>query len=189
MSALLERSQIRQQVYPLSVAVYHELGAMGLLGEDVELLQGTLIQKMSKSPLHEFVCQKLMRVLLRAGLEGFGIRRESPLTIGDSEPEPDLSVVPGTEEDYLLEHPSSAALVIEVSISSLAVDEEKAAIYAAAGIPEYWMVCPALGDIRVHRDPTPQGYETRFALNKNERLSAVALPSVNFAISEIFPAD
>ena len=68
------------------------------------------------------------------------------------------------------------------------MDEEKAAIYAGAGIPEYWMVCPVLEEVRVYRDPTPLGYATRHGVGRKDYLSATSLPPVNCAVSEIFPA-
>lgn len=53
-------------------------------------------------------------------------------------PEPDVAVVPGQNRDYANAHPKTALLVVEVADSTLAQDRlTKAAIYAAAGIPEY----------------------------------------------------
>ena len=79
----------------MSVSNYHRAGEIGMLGEDVELLRGIVVQKMPKSPLHELVCQKLMLALLAKVTKEFQVRRESPLTLRDSEPEPDVSVVRG----------------------------------------------------------------------------------------------
>ena len=59
------------------------------------------------------------------------------MTLNDSEPEPDVAVVPGSVEDYRSAHPSTAVLIIEVAVSSEDVDREKAELYASAGIKEY----------------------------------------------------
>ena len=74
-----------------------------------------------------------------AGMDAF-VCKEDPLTLADSEPEPDLAVIDGKIKDYDYIRVTTARLVIEVSVSSLALDRAKAAIYAAAGIPEYWIV-------------------------------------------------
>ena len=78
----------------------------------------------------------------RFDVEGFKVRREGPLTLRDSEPEPDVSFVEGERDDGAEAHPSSAMLVVEVSVTSQAIDESKADIYAEAGVAEYWLVRP-----------------------------------------------
>ena len=91
------------------------------------------------------------------------------LTIGNSEPEPDLVVRErDTPKPY---HPSSAVLVIEVAASSLPVDlAVKAPLYASAGIAEYWVLDLDGRRAIVHREPerrrlpaTPRGARRRAA--------------------------
>ena len=87
----------------MSVDEYHRAGDAGVLSEEVELLRGIVVTKMPKSPLHEFVAQKLTDLLLAMAPPGFKVRKEGPLTLRDSEPEPDISVVRGKAEDWLLD--------------------------------------------------------------------------------------
>ena len=82
------------------------------------------------------------------------IRSEQPLTLSDSEPEPDLAVVSGDINEYRSRHPSTASFVIEVALNSEAVDRRKAEIYAAAGVLEYWIVLPSSKSIAVFRSPS-----------------------------------
>src|SRR5438445_3638773 len=152
MKALLELPTVRERVHRMSVSNYHRAGEIGMLGEDVELLRGIVVQKMPKSPLHELVCQKLMLALLAKVTKEFQVRRESPLTLRDSEPEPDVSVVRGKPDDWAKTHPSTAQLVVEVAVSSVALDEGMAEIYAEAGIPEYWLVRPEARAVDVYRE-------------------------------------
>src|SRR5207249_9090410 len=107
----------------MSVSDYHRAGEMGMLGEDVELLRGIVFKKMPKSPLHELVSQKLMLVLLAQVPKEFQVRRESPLTLRDSEPEPDVSVVRGKPDDWAKAHPRTAHLLVELAVGSVALDE------------------------------------------------------------------
>ncbi len=188
MTSLLELPTVRARVHRMSVDEYHRASEAGAISENVELLRGIIFTKMAKSPLHEYVAQKLMDLLLALLPKGFKLRPERPLTLRDSEPEPDLSVVRGTPEDWVHAHPSTAELVVEVSISSAAVDEGKADIYAEAGIPEYWLVRAEARTVDIYRDPTPEGYRTKVTLSTGDTLQCASLPSVTFPVADIFPA-
>jgi len=188
MTMLLEMPAFRQRVHLLSVNDYHRLGQVGVLSEQVELLRGIVVKKMPKSPLHELVAQKLMRCLLAKVSTGFEVRRESPLTLRDSEPEPDLSVVQGRPDDWAGAHPSTAHLVVEVAVSSTQVGEGKAEIYAEAGIPEYWLVHPEAGAVDVYREPTQDGYLSKTTLSAEQMLRCASLPGIEVAVADILPA-
>ncbi len=105
MNALLEIPAIRQRAARLSVEDYHRPPDL-----PVELLRGTLIEKMSKSPLHVHaaVSDELREILSRQLGAGLVLRSEGPLTSSDSEPEPDLCVVKGTRADLRRAHPTTA---------------------------------------------------------------------------------
>jgi Uma2 family endonuclease len=187
MTSLLEVPAVRQQVHRMSIDEYHRAGAAGVLSEDVELLHGIVVTKMAKSPLHEFVVLTLMKLLLAVLPKGFEVRLGAPLTLGDSEPEPDISVVHGKPADWIKEHPKTAHLVVEVAISSEAIDAHKADIYAEAGIREYWLIRPEERVIDVYRQPTREGYLSKATVNEHGQLQSESLPSVAFEAREIFP--
>jgi Uma2 family endonuclease len=77
------------------------------------------------------------------------VRREDPLTLKDSEPEPDIAVVRGSESEFFHAHPTTAELVIEVAVSSPVLDREAASLYAEAGVKEYWIVLGTTRQIEV----------------------------------------
>lgn len=187
MTPLLDLPAVRQRVCPLSVETYHRLGEMGVLSEDVELLRGLVVAKMPKSPLHEYVAQMLMMLLLRLLPPGFQVRREGPLSIGGSEPEPDISVVRGEASDWLRSHPTTASLVVEVAVTSQELDEGKAAIYAEAGIPEYWIVEPEARRVTVLRDPSGEEYRSRTRCGEEDLLRCVALPGIEVPLHAVLP--
>src|SRR6266446_6034755 len=170
MTALLELPTVRERVHRMSVSDYHRAGEMGMLGEDVELLHGIVFKKMPKSALHELVAQKLMERLLEQAPKEFVVRPERPLTLPDSEPEPDISVVRGKPDDWTKAHPATAHLVVEVAVSSVALDEGMAEIYAEAGIPEYWLVRPEDRAMDVYCEPTRAGYRCKITLRENDIL-------------------
>ena len=104
-----------------------------------------------------------------------------------SDPEPDLAIVPDPSW-ALTDHPETAVLVIEVSDSSLRLDRRKAGIYAAAGVPEYWIVNLVDGQVEVHRNP--QRPEKRYADTSIARppqvLAPLAHPAAQVAVAELF---
>ena len=107
----MESAEVRGKVVPISVATWHWMVAHEMVPRRAELIRGVIIEKMSKSSLQEFLIQELLAVFAAARLEGCLIRKEGPLTLADSEPEPDLSIVRGTNLDFRGEHPRVALLV------------------------------------------------------------------------------
>jgi Uma2 family endonuclease len=172
----------------MSVSDYHRAGEVGVLGKDVELLRGIVVKKMPKSPLHELVCQKLMLILLAKVPKEFQVRRESPLTLPDSEPEPDISVVRGKPDDWAKAHPGTANLVVEVAVSSVALDEGMGEIYEEVGIPEYWLVGPEARALDVYRDPTRSGYRSKIIFAENDVLQSESIAGLSITVAEILPA-
>jgi Uma2 family endonuclease len=135
---------------------YERLVELGLfVGERLELLDGVLVVREPQGSSHAAIATRVGQVLAAAFGRGWHTRLHSPLALGDlSEPEPDVSVVAGEAKDYVLAHPSTAALVVEVADSSLRLDRRfKAAIYARAGLREYWIVNLVDRALEVHRDP------------------------------------
>ncbi len=129
--------------------------------------------------------------LLRAIGGRAHVRPQLSLVLGRrSVPEPDLAVVPGSAADYDAAHPTTAWLVIEVAETSLPQDRlSKAAIYAAAGIPEYWIVNLRDGVVEVMRDPDPAHARWRSvqSVGRDARLELPALPGASVAVADLLP--
>jgi Uma2 family endonuclease len=128
-----------------TVDEYHRLIEAGVLTEDdsVELLEGLVVHKVARNPPHDVALSKTDRLLRAALPADWWARVQMAISTADSEPEPDIVVVSGVEDDYLAAHPTAAqiAFVVEVADSSLDVDRAmKARIYAGAGISIYWIV-------------------------------------------------
>ena len=148
------------QVHRLSTEEYHRLVEADGFDEDarVELIDGLLADMSPKTREHENVIAWLADWLAETVDRGrYQVRVGSPLTLEGSEPEPDLAVIPrDAPRPY---HPATAALVIEVSVSSLQRDlVRKPSLYAAAGVDEYWVVDLDGRRVVVHRDPRSDGY-------------------------------
>jgi len=185
-SAILELPEVRRRVSPLSLEDYHRLGEYNERGRRTELIRGIVIEKMSKSPLHRIIGSLLYRCLLAQLPKGFSVWKEEPLTFLDSEPEPDISVTRGDEHDYTKAHPSSAELVVEIAVSSAALDRENAALYAEAGIKEYWIVLGTERRVEVYRQPVQGHYQDKRLCNADELLECAAVPGVSVRVSDLF---
>src|SRR5262249_38822826 len=111
MTAILDIPEVRERVSRLSVEEYHRLGEFNDNGRRTELIRGIVIEKMSKSPLHRSICSRLYKMLSATLGTGYSVWKEEPLTLSDSEPEPDISVTLGGDEVYKERHPGSAELV------------------------------------------------------------------------------
>ena len=184
---LLEDPAIRQRAFAFTVAQYHALAEQGLISERVELLEGIIVEKMSKSPLHSSVAQKLARRLRAAAGEQLDVRQEQPITCETSEPEPDLALVAASPDDYAEGHPTTAVLVIEIAVSSAEVDRRKVTIYAAAGVTEYWIVLPDTRQIETYTGLVNGQYTVRRLFSAGENVRAEVLPAFQVQLDELFP--
>ena len=140
---------------PLTLEQYERMVEVGVLGEDdrLELLDGMLVAVSPVGALHAATVGRITDWAYdEVDRARYAIRVQQPLRcLPASEPEPDLALV--ATGAYFSQHPSEAALVIEVSVSSAPVDlGVKRSVYARAGVREYWVVRTASGVIRVHRD-------------------------------------
>jgi Uma2 family endonuclease len=175
-------------------ARYLEMAECGLISPDdrVELLDGLIVSMSPPSPPHDSLVQWVQYTLLRRlGLDVI-VRVQAALELGASSvPQPDIAVVPGRTEDYLAQHPTTAHLVVEVSVSSLAADRStKAAIYARAGIASYWIVNCRDRVIEVHEQPDPAKARFHRVVRASERdvLTIPAFPDFTVEARELFPS-
>lgn len=186
MTALLEDPEIRRRFSPLSVADYHQLGEFNENGRRTELIRGIPLEKMSKSPLHYTVIERLREILSSRIQPGWLLRQEGPLTLLDSEPEPDLAIVQGERGAFDAAHPVTAELAIEVAVTSLGLDRAKADLYAEAGVGEYWIVCPEDKRVEVYRMPAPKGYAGCSTIAAPALLQSTVLPWARIDLAELF---
>lgn len=153
--------------------------------ERVELLRGVLVTMSPQYAPHASTVQALTELLAEQLRKRFGLRVQLPLALSeDSEPEPDVAIVP--RGNYATEHPTTALLVIEVSDSSLDKDRKKAAIYARADIPEYWIVNLEGRTVEVYSSPDGDRYAEVRRVSAGE-LRPAAILDVAIALAEILP--
>lgn len=167
---------------PFTVADYHRLAEVGILHEDdrVELLDGQVVVMSPIGPRHAGCVDRLNRLLVRAVGDLAVVRVQNPVVLGRSaEPEPDLALLRPPIERYATAHPRphDVTLVIEVADTSLEYDRGiKLPLYAAAGIPEAWLVDLEGERILLYRSPGPDGYAEVVTASRGESISPAELP-------------
>ena len=170
---------------------YERLGETGVLPPDarVELIDGELIE-MSPQGSRHFTAITLTEETLRRIFErGYIVRVQGPLDLGPlNQPEPDVTVVQGAPRDYADAHPTEAVLVVEVSDTTLAFDQtRKLAVYAGAGIPEYWIINLPEACVEVYREPKGDTYRSKQTFEATDRLVPAACPGEAVAVKDILP--
>ena len=171
-----------------SVQEYHQMIATGILNErHVELLAGKIIEMSPEGPLHRKINDS-MAEYLREKLRGKAKVYEShPVTLPDSEPEPDIAIVKLPVSLYDSRHPSAEEiyLLIEISDSTLEKDlEQKRIAYARTGILEYWVVNLKASQLIRFTDPLDDAYQSQQTYTQGN-FSLVAFPEISVSVGEL----
>ena len=181
-----------------SRAEYDRLIELGVFqpGEPIELIGGELMVAEPQGAPHYTAIQKTSKVLERAFGPGWTVRAQGPIGLDDdSEPEPDIAVVPGGPDDYGRAHPSRPALTVEVAESSLAIDRHhKGSVYARAGLADYWVLNLVDRVLEVYREPVPDRaarfgwrYARREVLDASARATPLAAQGSSITVSQLLP--
>lgn len=170
--------------YPVrrfTVAEYEAIARAGILTEDdnVELLEGWIVPKMTKHPPHDSTIDLVNYLLGKLLPLGWYTRVQNCAVTADSVPEPDVVVVRGKPGDYHDRHPggSDVGLIVEVSDSTVSRDRRKARIYSRAGVPHYWIVNLDQRQVEVYSQPALEGkamtYKSRNVLRDDDFLTLI----------------
>lgn len=170
---------------------YHRLIDSGILAQRrVELLRGDLIEMSPEGPGHAYTTETGTSYL-RGQLKHRALVREAhPITLAQSEPQPDIAVVRLPRDRYRQRHPSAADIfwLIEVAQSTLAYDlGEKKRVYALASIPEYWVIDLINRQVYVFRQPLGEAYEAERVIDRGS-IQPVAFPEIDLKIEKLFSA-
>ncbi|HVS70426.1 MAG TPA: Uma2 family endonuclease [Phycisphaerae bacterium] len=178
----------REQYYQMADAGYFE-------GKRVELINGEILDMAAQKNSHVLGVSLATEALSKAFGQGFWIRVQAPLNLADdSDPEPDVAIVAGRMRDYTA-HPQSALLVVEVSDTTLRLDRrDKAALYAAADIRDYWIINLIDNCVEILRDPAPDAlfprthrYTTRAIFRAGDAVSPLAAPAAQIPVADLLP--
>lgn len=169
---------------------YHHAATTGVFeNEKVELISGEILVMSPMDAKHATGIQLVLQMLHSVASTSVVIRVQLPLALSvDSEPEPDLAVVAGKPRDYSDEHPTTAALVVEVSHASLRFDQtSKRRLYADHGIPEYWILNLQEQRLEVHQNPADGDYTDVDVYAADAFFSSSAFPDESIAVGDLLP--
>ncbi len=156
----------------------------------VELIEGEIVMMSPIGSRHEEIVDRLARWGFSAVPEKVArVRIQQSLGIPgrQSVPQPDIAWV--RSRDYADHRPEAgdALLVIEVADTSLTYDlGEKAAVYAAGGVPDYWVVDAAAERIHILRFSGPLAYAEHRVAGRGEVMSPLAMPEVMLPVESLF---
>jgi Uma2 family endonuclease len=161
--------QILPRIRRLKRVEYDKLVELGMFdGERLELLDGLLLVREPQGSDHASTIRRVLAAFRRVLEPEWQLDCQLPIALDDdSEPEPDVAVVPLDPHLYRDAHPTRPVLVVEVSDSSYRVDHgPKASLYARAGVPECWIIDLVHETVEVHREPeaspaAPYGWHYR----------------------------
>lgn len=174
---------------------YHAMRRAGILDEDdrVELIDGKIIHRTPIGNAHIRCVTRLNRLITRFLLErddpALFVSPQNPMRLGPhDEPEPDLAVVHLPEDPETPIGPEHVLLLVEVAETSVQKDREvKLPRYAAAGIPEVWIVVLPDERVEVYREPSAKGYKQAQFLEEEDTLDVAALPDAGaIAVADVF---
>jgi Uma2 family endonuclease len=173
-------------------AEYHRMAEAGILRptERVELIRGEIVQMSPPGSRHIAFVNNLNQLLVTRLAGRAIVSVQNPVVLADdTEPQPDLAVLRHRAVRYKDAEPArqDARLLIEVADSSLAYDRSvKIRLYAAAGIPEYWLIdCPA-ERVEIYRAPAADGYRDVSTISAPATITLQAFPDVALTLAEIF---
>jgi Uma2 family endonuclease len=161
----------------LSVEDVFRMVEAGVLREEdrVELIDGVLVDMTPPSPSHSAIVAWLNRHFAPAVAER-EVRVQDLLLVEGGFVMPDLMVIDPIPRDR---HPSTAALVVEVGVTTQRHDAWEAGRYAAAGVDEYWLVVVPERTTMVHRAPGARGYAEVTSYSDGDRIpTPVGAPPV-----------
>jgi hypothetical protein len=179
-----------------TVDQFHYLGDLGMFeGRRAWLVDGTIVEEGPMNPPHRIALELSEEALRAAFGTGWRICNQMPLVLGQTtDPEPDLAVIAGSPRGSS-SHPTTAALVVEVSDSSLRYDTTvKLSLYAAGRIADYWVIDVAGRQLLVFRDPQPDtaqphghGYATQLTFGPTDTISPLAAPAAVIRVADLLP--
>ena len=175
---------------PFTVDSYRRLAELGILHQDdrVELVAGQVLEMTPIGDRHASCVRRLINLFAPNLRDVAVLDAQNPVVLGTHDaPQPDLTLLHRRPGGYAT-HPRAAdvLLVVEVADTSLSYDREiKMPRYAAAGIPEAWLV-DLVGDaVSVCRRPGSNGYGETVTVTRGETLRPLLLPGVAVAVDEI----
>ncbi|EAZ88329.1 Uma2 family endonuclease [Crocosphaera chwakensis] len=172
----------------LSVREYQKIVETGLFADRrIELIDGNLVEVSPETPYHANSNNKLYKYFLTLFNNLADVRSAHPVSLLNSEPQPDLVLAKLPDILYDKKHPEpeDIYLLIEISYSTLSYDlNEKKQVYAKSNIQEYWIIDLENHRLIIFKDPQKEDYQNKLELNDGF-VSCIALPDILIEVNKL----
>ena len=175
-------------LYKWTVEDYHNMIESGLLADkSVELLEGNIVEMSPEGIPHSYTCQSVSDYLRELFKGKASVRDAHPITLDNSEPEPDIAIVRLPKNIYAQHHPYPEDIywLVEISNHTLAKDlEEKSLTYARNNITEYWVIDLVNNQVVVSTNPQGNKYQNKQEFTTGT-INTLAFPNVAIEVSQL----
>lgn len=168
-----------QSLYRLTVRQFRRMIDEGTIAEDerIELIEGLLVSKPRRHRPYIVAGNKGLRILWRMIPPGWHVAKGMPILASEwSRLEPDLAVIRGVVDDYDEREATAddTALVAEIADANLPADRaDMSRVYAAAGIPVFWIINLVDGQVEIFSEPRREGYQSQQILARGQDVPVV----------------
>ena len=171
-----------------SIDDYHLMIKSGVLNNrSVELIEGEIIEVSPESPLHRFTNDSIAEYLREQLARVAKVFESHPITLNNSEPEPDIAIVRLPNTNYLTRHPYAEDIYWLIEISNTTLEDDlnrKKRIYASAGINEYWIIDLKNTELIVFREPSGNNYKTKVTYNSGA-IAPISFPNIQLNVERM----
>jgi Uma2 family endonuclease len=172
-----------------SLSDYHQMIKAGILSDRrVEFILGDIIEMSPQGPLHCSINHRAVSYIRSLLKQNAVVREAHPITLNQSEPEPDIAIVRSPDDLYLNRHPYAEDIywLIEIADTTLKKDLGiKKQIYAQAGIAEYWVIDLSSSTLKVFLNPIKEDYQNQYDYNDGI-ISPQAFPNLKIKVNKLF---
>jgi Uma2 family endonuclease len=160
------------------------------VNQRIELIAGALRDMNPPRPMHDEVVDRVRDWADEwKGTLGYRVRTEKPISLAalDSVPYPDVTLVRHRSYARRRPQPEDIFLIVEVADTTLATDRnEKAKLYAAAGLQDYWIVNIPQRCVEVFREPNGDDYRSAIAVELSGEVRPLAFPTIGLSVAKLF---
>lgn len=151
-----------------------------------ELIDGVVFEMPAEGRPHRYQKSAIIAHLNRTLPGEYFVMADATLDLSPHDaPSPDAYVIPAALAETAL-NPSDVLLVIEVADTTLADDlGPKAALYARAGVQEYWVVDIERRVILVHREKAGDAWAAPAEVTADETAVCAALPALKLRLADL----
>jgi Uma2 family endonuclease len=179
------------QRHRFTVAAYFRMAETGILDEDerVELLDGDVIQLSQPGYRHAAVVDRLNALFAPLARESCIVRVQNPVVLDEfSAPQPDIALLRYTKDFYGYAHPQASDMLLAVEVADTTVGKDllwKARLYAAAGIPEYWVLDLNGDRVVVHTQPSASSFLSVREFARGAAVSTAVFPNRLWKVEDL----